>query len=145
MSLIEEVRTVRQRIAARLRELEPLVREYEELRRAAEEMGIDDAEIARAASAPEGAGSPRPASTRAPGRTSRRRMAGAGAKLAPAPEESSEDLADAVLSAVVEKPGQTVAEYARTLGVQPTAIYRPVRELSTAGRIVKRARLLYPT
>src|ERR1700742_3306844 len=39
MSLADEVRTVRQRVLTRLRELEPLVREYEELLRLAGELG----------------------------------------------------------------------------------------------------------
>jgi Winged helix-turn-helix DNA-binding len=40
MSLADEVRTVRQRVVARLNELEPLVREYEELLVLAGELGI---------------------------------------------------------------------------------------------------------
>ena len=41
MSLVDEARTVRERIVSRLRELAPLVREYNELRAVAVEMGLE--------------------------------------------------------------------------------------------------------
>jgi hypothetical protein len=139
MSLIEEVRTVRQRIVSRLRELEPLVREYEELKLAAAEMGIDQSEIVEAQ--PETpARSPRRGArgrTRAPQRRPSRANGGSA-------DASAQELSDRVLEAVRSSPGQTAAEYARALGVAPTAIYRPVRELTTTGAIIKRARQLYP-
>jgi transposase-like protein len=138
MSLIEEARTVRQRIVARLRELEPLVREYEELRQAAAELGIDEATAA-------------PASSARPSGTARRTQGRARSRSSPAraapvsAAEPADELGERVLDAVRSAPGQTVAEYARALGVAPTALYRPVRELTTAGTIVKRARQLYPS
>jgi hypothetical protein len=140
MSLIEEVRTVRQRIVARLRELEPLVREYEQLRRAAAEMGIDESEITEV---------PLESRERTPRRTPRQRpRAGqrrpSRARARSADPLGEEELGDRVLEAVRANPGQTVTEYARVLDLAPTAIYRPIRELTTAGAIVKRARELYP-
>jgi DNA-binding NtrC family response regulator len=142
MSLIEEARTVRQRVAARLAELEPLVREYEELRKVADELGVDsDQDDVEAPPAP----TPQVASSsRASRRSSGRRRSG-GAKPAPAaPEASDDELSERVLAAVSAEPGQTVADYARVLGVPATALYRPVRELTTAGAIVKRTRQFYP-
>jgi hypothetical protein len=116
MSLADEARAVRQRIAARLRELEPLAREYEDLKRVAAEMGLDE--------------EPRPARRSS---TSKSR-----------PQAPGGQLAGRVLDAVRSDPGKTVAEYAKSLGVPPTSLYRPVRELASAGVVVKRARQLYP-
>lgn len=159
MSLIEEARAVRQRIAARLQELEPLVREYDELRRAAAELGFDPADPSAGAEedgpAP-AAPTPPPASReRTGGRrrsgSSRSRGSGASrsrgaAQPAPAgPGDESEELIAQVLEAVHDQPGQTVGDYARALNLAPTLLYRPVRELTTAGQIVKRNRQLYPS
>jgi hypothetical protein len=116
MSLADEARAVRQRIAARLRELEPLVREYEDLKRLAAEMGVDEA----------------PAAARPPSK--------AGAQ----PRAPSSQIAGRVVDAVRSEPGKTVTEYARSLEVPPTSLYRPVRELTAAGVLVKRARQLFP-
>ena len=117
MSLADEARAVRQRIAARLRELEPVAREYEDLKRVAAEMGLDDE-------------SPRPA--RRASATPARREAPGG------------QMAGRVLDAVRGDPGKTVAEYAKSLKVPATSLYRPVRELTSAGVLVKRARQLFP-
>jgi hypothetical protein len=141
MSLMEEVLIVRERVVARLRELEPLVREYEELKLAAAEMGIDVNK--NFAESPRG-GPAKPAARRPRGRarSGQRRATRAAAR---SPEPPAQDLGDRVLQAVSADPGKTVAEYARALDLAPTAIYRPVRELATSGAIVKRARQLYPS
>jgi hypothetical protein len=128
MSLVDEAREVRERIVARLRELEPLVREYEELKQAAREMGIDESEL----------GPPGP--PRRQSRARARSESSAGVK-----PESGGDLSDRVLGAVQSEPGKSVADYARMLELPPTALYRPVRELANAGAIVKRARQLFPS
>jgi DNA-binding IclR family transcriptional regulator len=49
-----------------------------------------------------------------------------------------------VLEAIHTEPGMTVAEYARTLSLSPARLYRPVRELTNNGVIVKRGRQLFP-
>ena len=116
MSLADEARAVRQRIAARLRELEPLVREYEDLKRLAAEMGVDEGSV--------------------PSRPSSK----AGAR----PQAPSSQIAGRVLDAVRSDPGKTVAEYASSMGVPATSLYRPVRELTAAGVLVKRTRQLFP-
>lgn len=158
MSLLEEARAVRQRIEARLRELEPLVREYNELKQVAAEMGLETP-TAAPAEAPTGA----PAG-RAQGRTPtsgavRRRNAPARRRPRPAAERATAteggsaptraaaatgQIAERVLDAVQAEPGRTVAEYAEILGVSATALYRPVRELTNDGVLVKRARQLFP-
>jgi hypothetical protein len=116
MSLADEARAVRQRVASRLRELEPLVREYEDLKRLAAEMGVDET--------PRGGGQ-----RSAPG--SRQRAGG-------------DPVGERVLSAVRSDPGKTVADYAKAMDMPATALYRPVRELAATGVIVKRARQLFP-
>ena len=150
MSLIEEARAVRQRIAARLQELEPLAREYEELRLAAAELGIDAAEELAVALGSEPERQPRSDATQpAPAkRRSTRRRAGAQRETraaSAAPPDNGDELGQRVLQAVREQPGQTVADYALTLGVSATVLYRPVRELTTSGQLVKRNRQLYPS
>ncbi len=168
MSLIEEARAVRQRVIARLQELEPLAREYEELRRAAAELGIEaphapasaTASVAsalaeHASAAVEDAAGP-PAPRRAPARRRagngataggpiRRRPGGRATSAPPsAPRGNGRELGERVLRVVHEQPGQTVADYARALNLAPAVLYRPVRELTTVGQLVKRNRQLYP-
>jgi hypothetical protein len=148
MSLVEEARTVRQRIATRLRELEPLVEEYNELRGLAAEMGVDTAQMpeARAPDLP-----PEPVAARAeapppaarPARP-RRAIPSSRGRAQPASSDGDEGVAELILEAVRTDPGKTVAGYAETLGISPTALYRPVRELTNSGALVKRARALFP-
>lgn len=114
---------MRQRITARLRELEPLVREYEELSRVAAEMGLAEERSA----APRGEVEPPTTARRGPRR-------------APAADG---ELTTLVLEAVRADPGKTVAEYAEHLGVAPTVLYRPIRRLTTEGALIKRARQLF--
>jgi hypothetical protein len=152
MSLIDEAHGVRQRIAERLRELEPLVAEYHQLRQLAADMGVPDEEPA---AVPAPGPSPTPATTRRRRRTSAGSgRAGGGSpsrsRRAPrsqpevTPASGSSDLAQRVLEAVHSDPGRTVADYSEILGVAPTALYRPVRELTTEGALLKRARQLFP-
>jgi hypothetical protein len=131
MSLAEEARQVRQRIAERINELEPLAREYEELQRLAAEMGIERPEPAQE----------RPRRSATPG-TRRRRTT----KHRPDADRQppAGELSDRVLKAVRSEPGKTLGEYATILGLSQSALYRPVRELTNDHAIVKRARQLFP-
>lgn len=142
MSLADEARTLRDRVAARLAELEPLVREYEELQRLAAEMGITAADVATGAGADEhhqepvaaepvtqaGTEAPR----RRPGRSRRNRASVAAERDA------------RVLEAVRANPGATVAEIAAAVGLETTALYRTVRDLASAGAVIQRGRGLFP-
>jgi hypothetical protein len=121
MSLVDEARTVRQRIVDRIHELEPLVHEYEELKLLAAEMGIDEAL--------EGTDQLHNARRRRSARV--------------AHDESTGELRELVLRAVEADPGKTIAEYGDMLGVASTSLYRPVRELTSSGELVKRARQLF--
>jgi hypothetical protein len=146
MSLAEEVRTLQQRVAARLAELEPLVREYEELRQLAAELGITGApppSLGTAAS-PQGperqaASVDAPAPPAAPVRRRGGRRGQSGARDASDTERDAR-----VLEAVRSHPGATVAEIAAIVGVEATSLYRPVRELTTTGALVKRGHGLFP-
>jgi uncharacterized membrane protein len=154
MSLADEARTLRERVAARLAELEPLVREYEELQRVAAEIGLRPsapagsasaaaAEVTAPAAAPAAPSGDVPASRAdqpVPRPTARRRQARRGqSRVAAAAERDAR-----VLEAVSEHPGATVAEIASVLGVDAVSLYRPVRDLASAGKVVKRARGLFP-
>jgi Winged helix-turn-helix DNA-binding len=161
MSLADEVRTVRERVAARLTELEPLVHEYDELVRLADELGLDVPQRTR--SQPSGRSSPNatrerasatPPSDEKGARTAGRgsRAAGSGRRAKPtrprrrrATEEPTTvaDLDARVIEALRASPGATIADLATTLGVPPTSLYRPVRELTTSGPVVKRGRGLF--
>ncbi len=149
MSLADEARTLRERVATRLAELEPLVREYEELQRLAAEIGLvastppssspeEPADAAVTAPAPAVATAAdtdqRPARA-APRRQTRRDQR----RVAAAAERDAR-----VLEAVAANPGTTVAEIASVLGVDAVSLYRPVRDLASAGKVVKRGRGLYP-
>jgi hypothetical protein len=138
MSLVDEARTVRQRIADRLAELEPLVREYEELRQLAAEMGVEQASTGGSSGARTSEIKPSRA-----GRTRRSSSSKGRRKSVPNTAPPGE-LAQRVMEVVRSEPGKTVAEYAADLQVAPTALYRPVRQLTTAGDVIKRARQLFP-
>lgn len=145
MSLVDEARTVRQRIADRLAELEPLVREYAELQELAAEMGLEQKPPPSPAGA--GASSSTARASSSPSQRSnrvRRPPAPKGDEAGPVDHGSTGELAQRVLEAVRSQPGKTVADYAIALDVAPTALYRPVRQLTTSGALVKRARQLFP-
>jgi hypothetical protein len=139
MSLLDEARAVRERVAARLRELEPLVKEYYELRQLATEMGLEAGEARPADASP-------PTGSREPAARPRKRAGASKEDAAPvkAAPSASGEVGARLLEAVRAEPGRTVADYAQLLGVSPAMLYRPVRELATKGTVLKRARQLFP-
>jgi len=142
MSLADEARTLRERVAARLAELEPLVREYQELQRVAAEIGLTPPDPASTTSEEPAAS---PAATAGEAQRARR----AAPRRRQARREESRVTAAAerdarVLDAVMANPGTTVAEIAEVLGVGAVSLYRPVRDLASAGKVVKRGRGLFP-
>ena len=150
MTLADEARTLRERVAARLAELEPLVREYQELQRVADELGLTASEpasataeepAAPAAAVPAAAArQPAAADQRSRRASARRRQARRGqSRVAAAAERDAR-----LLEAVSANPGATVAEIATTLGVDAVSLYRPVRDLASTGQVVKRGRGLFP-
>jgi hypothetical protein len=170
-SVLDQFRTAEQRVAERLRELEPLVEEYRELEQVAQRLGLE-----RGGPAP-GADSQRPA---APRRTQRRRGRSkmkaraaqstredgskngtptASAAGAPTralrrsrsvneerrPRSNGSSRQQDVLRLVNRHPGITVREIASELGVDATGLYRPVRKLEQQGAISKQGAALQPT
>jgi hypothetical protein len=117
VSVLEEVRGIEDRVAARLRELAPLVAEFEELRAVAERLGMEVEGAPAPRSEPAGGGG-----TRAVG--ARRR--------------------EEVVALVAERPGLTVAQLAAELSVDRTALYRVIRRLEADGRVVKRGATVHP-
>jgi hypothetical protein len=115
-TVLDEVRGIEDRVAARLRELAPLVAEFEELAAVAERLGL---EVARA---PGGRRAAREGGTRGVGARRREQIA----------------------ALVARRPGLTVAQLAAELGVDRTALYRVVRRLEDDGRVVKRGATVHP-
>ena len=131
MSVLDEVRALEERVVARLNELRPLVEEYEELQRVAQRLGFD-ATAAPAASKPRR----RASATRTRASTSRRR---AGGTRAVGAERRAR-----IIGLVEQRPGITVPEISRELGVDPPPVYRVVRKLEADGVVRKDGRGLRP-
>lgn len=130
MSLITQLHEVEQAILARLRELEPLAREYEELRQEALRLGLDVPPAADAKPVP----SSRRRAANASAPPSTRRTAGAGG---PGGRDQQ------VLALVAERPGITVAQVGKQLEVDPSSLYRVIRRLCADGRLRKKGRHLH--
>lgn len=143
MSLIDEVRSVEERVIVRLRELAPAVAEYGQLLELAQRLGVADqveppvapgrhALVDASASV-----SPEPSAAKPKGRGSRR---GASA----ASERRDGRVATRIGKIVAAEPGITVAGLAERLGVPANTLYRPVRRLTDEGSLSKRGRGLHP-
>jgi hypothetical protein len=134
LSVLDDLRSAQQQALTRLDELEPLVAEYEELRREVKRLGLTEATLTDGAAAP--------ARTRRPAR-SRARQSTARRARRPQPKRSrSRD--DDIARLVSQQPGVTVADLARGLGVDATGLYRPVRRLMSEGRLRKDGTALHP-
>jgi winged helix-turn-helix DNA-binding protein len=96
-------------LALRLKELEPLVEEYRQLRVLAKRLGMQVTEP-----------------------TPRRTLAKPGQRR------------EQVLERVQAQPGVTVRELGLAMGVDPTSLYRPVRQLEAEGAIEKVGPHLHP-
>jgi hypothetical protein len=150
MSVIEDLRGIEERVASRLRELAPLVAEFDELRAVAERLGIEvPTDTPSPAAKPATDATPR---TRAAGR-----RAGAARRATPKQRTSTKQTSkgrdtkavgaqrrDDVVRSVTERPGITVSELGQALSVDRTALYRVVRRLQTDGKITKQGTKLHP-
>jgi hypothetical protein len=129
MSVLDELSDLRQRAVDRLKELEPLVAEYQQLQAVLAKLGADDVGDRTAAKpAPRRRSAPRArkAAARRPSGGSRRRRA-----ASPGSREAD------VVRLVGERPGISVPEIARELNVDPTGLYAIVRRLTARGRMRK--------
>jgi hypothetical protein len=125
MSVLDELRSVEERVTSRLNELRPLVDEYRELESAARRLGIDPDK-------------PRTATANARRRSS--------AKRAPRRRRASSGPSrrDQVLALVQQRPGITVPELGTELEVDPTGLYRVVRGLESEGAVKKDGKAVRP-
>jgi CRP-like cAMP-binding protein len=144
VSVLDQFRDAEQRVAQRLKELEPAVAEYRELEAVAKQLGIKHTATAKPASAV------KPTATRR--RSTRKRTpsaAKAPATQKPAPRRSRSNSRPGqreqqVLELVRGRPGITVREVGNELGVDPTGLYRVVGRLEQRGELRKTGRNLQP-
>ena len=171
MSALDQFRAAEERVVKRLRELKPLVEEYQQLERVAQRLGVNPNEEAaipdeqRATSAGSAQGRRRSPTTqpRSAASTRKESRGAAAAKRSaattprsrarasrrsgdgrgPGPNRSSRRQDD-VLRLINQRPGITVRQIADELGVDPTGLYRPVHKLEQEGAISKRGAALQP-
>ena len=114
--LATSVTDIRAQVEGRLKELEPLVQEYEELRRIAAAIDGDVQASPRRELRPSGPGRP--------GNSAR---------------------ADEAERLIAGSPGISVAELAETMGIGPTYLYRLLPRMEREGRLRKEGRGYYVT
>jgi hypothetical protein len=120
----------RDEIAARLRELQPLVEEYRQLEAASAALaGLPGSSRPRS-------GSARPA-RRASSRPRARAASGSGRRGRP---RGSGTRALQTLELVKAKPGITIPEIAAAMGIKQNYLYRVLPGLEKDGKVVKRDR-----
>ena len=115
----------RKEIDARLRELRPLVEEFNRLEKAAAALeGLD--------------GAPRPATRR------RRSGGGGGGGGRRGRPRGSGNRAKQALELVRARPGITISEMAGAMKIQPNYLYRVMPTLESEGQVVKRDKGWHP-
>jgi transcriptional regulator of acetoin/glycerol metabolism len=134
MSVLEDLQGLEKRVRDRMRELRPMLAEYQELERVAQRLGIDvdGEETGRQTNAEQ-----QPARTRRASRTGRRVRPSGGRARAGSRREQ-------MLSLIREQPGITVREAGERLGVDGTSLYRVVRRLEEEGAVKKEGTHLQP-
>jgi len=121
----------RKEIQTRLKELKPLVDEYQRL------------EAAERALSGVGTTSSRAATATAPTRRSRRRSAGSGNGRRGRPRGSGTRGAQA-LELVKARPGITIPELAEAMGIKQNYLYRVMPGLAEEGKVSKSGRGWHP-
>jgi hypothetical protein len=114
----------RKEIDARLRELRPLVEEFNQLEKAAAALA--------------GVGGTQRATTRR-----RRRGTGSGSGRRGRPRGSG-NRAKQALQLVQKRPGISISEMAESMGIQPNYLYRVMPTLESEGQVVKRDKGWHP-
>jgi len=118
----------RSEIQARLKELKPLVDEYQRLEAAERALAGVNGTPARAASAPSGARRSRSTSSSGRGSGRRGRPKGSGTRSLQA------------LELVRARPGITIPELAEAMGIKQNYLYRVMPTLAEEGQVVKSGR-----
>ena len=142
MSVLDDFRDAEQRVAKRLKELAPAVAEYRELEEVAQRLGIEPA------AAP-------PATKRASTRRNGTRARATKPAAAPATSSSAKSgsrrsrsnarpgqRGEQLIELVRARPGITVRDAGKELGVDPTGLYRVVHRLEQGGQLRKNGRAL---
>jgi hypothetical protein len=114
----------RKEIDARLRELRPLVEEFNQLEKAAAALA--------------GVGGTQRAATR---RRRRGTASGGGRRGRP---RGSGNRAKQALELVQKRPGISISEMADSMGIQPNYLYRVMPTLESEGQVVKRDKGWHP-
>ena len=146
MSVLDQFRDAEQRVAQRLKELEPAVAEYRELEQIAQRLGIDPSAVTVPAAATKPAAKRRDATRRRATAT----VKPTASKPTPAPSRRARGdagpgrRAQQLIELVRARPGITVRDAGKELGVDPTGLYRVVRRLELAGELRKNGRELEP-
>jgi Homeodomain-like domain len=137
MSVLDDLRAAEERVAQRLKELEPAVAEYRELEAVAQRLRIDVAE-------PKAADPARPRRSRRtparPAANGAKKPRGGGRRGNVRPGQRAEQLIELVKA----RPGITVREIGAELGVDPTSLYRVVHRLEANGSVRKKGQALEP-
>jgi len=162
VTVLDDLRVVEERIAARLAELEPLVQEYNELQEIATRLDIDRGRVAAAAPpvasaapqlepmpkpAPKAKAKPkataRPAAAKRPAAVKRRAVKGAAVRRQPGgTQKAGAERRERMLALIRDTPGITVPELSEALSVDAPSLYRVVRKLQSDGTIVKDGKAL---
>jgi hypothetical protein len=121
----------RKEIQARLKELKPLVEEYQRLEAAESALsGVADGATTSAAPTP---------ARRASTGTRRRTSSGGGGRRRGRPRGSGTRAAQA-LDLVRDRPGITIPEMAQAMGIQQNYLYRVLPGLAEEGKVTKSGR-----
>ena len=152
MTVLDQFREAERALVQRMRELRPLADEYRELERIAQQRGlrVEDGQSERPQTkAPttnrrrrsrgrsRTASSPGTATqTATPARQRRATPTARSAKRQPGNGRGGNRRED-ILRLVSQRPGITIAEIGGELKVDPTGLYRPVRQLQQQGAITK--------
>jgi hypothetical protein len=124
MSLVDDVR---RQITKRLSELKPLVDEYHQLEAMVKKMGGSDGSSSTSTATRRSSGRRRATSRSTNGRR-RGRSRGSGTRSAQA------------LALVQAKPGITIPEMGKEMGITPNYLYRVLPELAKDGKVKKQGK-----
>jgi hypothetical protein len=142
MNVLDDLKKLEASIVQRYQQLQPALAEVEELRRVADRLGVD---LDSAGAAPAARSRVRRASApaAAPAAAPAGRKPRSKAK-APRRKRTSKRR-DQVLKLIVDRPGITVPEIGKALKVDPTGLYRYIKQLESDGSITKSGKELRPT
>jgi DNA primase len=147
LSVIEELRSLEERVVSRLAELRPLVEEYEQLQQVADRLGFDEQKPAARGARRRQRPSPRQ-------RPSVKSSPSARQGRKPKPRRASSRRTDVstkavgaerrarILELIEQRPGITVPDLSRELGVDPPPLYRAVRKLQSDAVVRKEGKSL---